>query len=273
MIDLHTHTTESDGTLSPEQLVAEGRRIGLQALAITDHDTFGGYDAVSANAGLELICGIELATRFRGRSVHLLGYFLHDAPSHEFREWVVSLQQGRTERNRELVERLCAAGMPVTLEEIARRGRTLIARPHFAAVMVEKGYVKSADEAFDKYLDESGACFVPREEAPFENAVARIRAGGGIAVLPHPNRIRGSAAELENMIAEMRAMGLDGIEVYHSDHSADQVRLYLSIAARLQLRISGGSDFHGAAKPRVALGTGINENLNIAYEILEKLRT
>lgn len=275
MIDLHTHTNESDGSFSPEQLVGEATRIGLEALAITDHDTFTGYDQArphAARAGLELLCGIELATKYRGSSVHLLAYFLTNPPAAAFREWIVSMQTARRERNQELAAKLCAAGVPVTLDELGVRGRKLIARPHFAALMVRKGYVKSTEEAFDKYLDESAACYVPREEPSFEEAVSHIRAGGGLPVLPHPNRIRASPTKLEEFIAEMRSMGLEGIEVYHSDHSPEQTQFYAALARKYDLKISGGSDFHGTAKPRVALGTGIGENLNVPYRVLEDLR-
>ncbi len=276
MIDLHSHTTESDGSLTPEQLVAEAGRVGLEALAITDHDTFAGFDQAqphASRAGLELVCGIELATRFRDRSVHLLGYFLHHPPTPRFREWIGELQKERIKRNQELIDKLRAAGMPITLDELALRGRKLLARPHFAALMVAKGYVRSSEEAFAKYLDESGACYVPLQSSPFEEAVAQIRAGGGLAVLPHPNRIRATCDELANFVAQMRAAGLGGIEVYHSDHSPRQVECYSSLARKLDLKISGGSDFHGTPKPRVALGTGIAGNLHIPYNILEALRT
>ncbi len=275
MIDLHSHTTESDGSLTPQALIGEAARAKLEALAITDHDTFAGYDTAiphAARAGLQLVCGIELATKYRGRSVHLLAYFLNHAPSPEFRDWIVSLQVERRKRNGELIEKLSAAGMPLTLEELAARGRKLIARPHFAALMVAKGYVRSTEEAFDKYLDEAGCCYVALEPSEFAEAVAHIQDGGGLAVLPHPNRIRASAAELETFVEEMRGMGLAGIEVYHSDHSRGQTAQYLAIARKFGLKISGGSDFHGAPKPRVALGTGIGGNLNVPYRVLEELR-
>jgi 3',5'-nucleoside bisphosphate phosphatase len=275
MIDLHSHTTESDGSLTPQELIAEAARVKLEALAITDHDTFAGYDTAvphAARAGLELVCGIELATKYRARSVHLLAYFLSHPPSPEFRDWIVSLQVERRKRNGELIDKLNAAGMPLTLEELTVRGRKLIARPHFAALMVAKGYVRSTEEAFDKYLDEAGCCYVPLDASEFAEAVAHIHAGGGMAVLPHPNRIRASAAEFESYVNEMHGMGLGGIEVYHSDHSPAQTAQYLALARKFGLKISGGSDFHGAPKPRVALGTGIGGNLNVPYRILEELR-
>jgi predicted metal-dependent phosphoesterase TrpH len=275
MIDLHTHTTESDGTFRPEELVREAKQVGLEALAITDHDTFTGYEIArpcAVQQGLELVCGIELATKFHGHAVHLLAYFLNDPPGEGFRRWVVTLQEGRRRRNQELIEKLNAAGMPVTIEELEQRGRKLIVRPHFAAVMLAKGYVQSLDEAFGKYLDESGSCYVPMESPEFAEAVAEISNGGGISVLPHPVRINVTDGELETMVGEMRGLGLNGIEVYHSDHDARHREFYRSVAERFGLKISGGSDFHGAHKPRVALGSGIGGNVRVPYEVLRQLR-
>src|SRR3954452_7707445 len=139
MIDLHSHTDQSDGTFTPEELVAEAKRVGLSALAITDHDTFSGYDMAvpfARNAGLELICGIELSTKFGGSSVHLLSYFPVNPPTAEFRAWLDFLLESRRDRNRRLIEKLRALGLEITLEEVEQKGRTLTARPHFARVLV-----------------------------------------------------------------------------------------------------------------------------------------
>lgn len=275
MIDLHSHTNDSDGTLSPEQLVEEAVRIRLEALAITDHDTFAGYQRAAmraANGGLELVCGIELSARHRGRSVHLLAYFLNWGPSKKFEDWVISLQASRRLRNEALIEKLCARQVPLTLEEVAAHGRGLIARPHFAAAMVEKGYVRLREEAFEKYLGESGMCFVPRDEPDLEDTIARVRSAKGLPVLAHPCRLKTQPDKLEAMLAEMCEAGLGGIEVYHSDHSSQQTELYNSLARRFGIARTGGSDFHGSAKPRVALGTGIGEALNVPYKILDDLR-
>src|SRR5580700_11233205 len=135
MIDLHTHTDQSDGTLSPRELVEEAARVGLEALAITDHDTFAGYDQAeehAARASIDLICGVELSTKYRGRSVHLLAYFLKQAPSREFRGWVAALEGSRHQRNLELVEKLCASGVDITIEDVSRHAGKIVGRPHFA---------------------------------------------------------------------------------------------------------------------------------------------
>jgi 3',5'-nucleoside bisphosphate phosphatase len=192
MIDLHSHTDCSDGTFTPEELVAEGVRVGLQALAITDHDTFAGYDAAAscaAEAGLELICGIELSTRYQGGSVHLLGYFPVSPPSDELRAWLMWVLEMRRDRNVRLVKKLQSLGVAITLEEVEKIGRTLTGRPHFARVLVEKGYAKDLQNAFDVYLDESAQGFVQRQEVPMEEALERILASGGVPSLAHPVRV------------------------------------------------------------------------------------
>ena len=272
LIDLHSHTDESDGTSSPSQLIEEAVRVGLQTLGVTDHDTFAGYDRavpLARAAGIELICGIELSTKLHGRSVHLLGYFFSQDRLRDIRDWVLDMQAARRDRNIRLIARLQSLGFDITLEEVQARGRGLTARPHFAQVMLDKGYVTTLQQAFDDYLDESAIGYVYRQEPQFAEAVARIRNAGGIASLAHPVRIRLNVPEV---LPELCAGGLNAIEVYHSDHSPEQTGLYLSLAERHQLMITGGSDFHGSAKPGILLGTGRGGNLKIPRNLLENLR-
>jgi predicted metal-dependent phosphoesterase TrpH len=275
MIDLHTHTLASDGTFSPSELVSAAASIGLEALAITDHDTFFGYEEAvpcAVQLDLELICGIELSTKYRGRSVHLLGYFFDQGPTQEFRSWIAGLQESRHVRNAELVERLQAKGCRITLEEVRERGGTLPGRPHFAAILVEKGHAGSIQQAFEEYLDESAVCYVPRNEPSFSEAVARIAAGGGISSLPHPCRVSRDTEVLSSYVTEMRDFGLRSMEVYHSDHSHCDVAFYQGLATHLRLAVTGGSDFHGGNKPRVKLATGADQNVNVPYAVLDNLR-
>jgi predicted metal-dependent phosphoesterase TrpH len=275
MIDLHTHTRASDGTLSPSQLVSAAVQMGLEALAITDHDTFSGYEEAvpwAAASGLELICGIELSTRYRSRSVHLLGYFLSRGPTEEFRNWIVGLQESRHVRNEALVEKLQAKGCRITLEEVQERGGTLPGRPHFAAILLEKGHAESIQHAFDEYLSDSAECYVPRSEPTFADAVARIAAGGGISSLPHPGRVSKDPEVVADCAREMRDLGLRAIEVHHSDHSEGDMVFYQALASRLPLAITGGSDFHGDNKPRVSLATGADHNVLVPYAVLDNLR-
>ena len=281
MIDLHTHTNESDGTCTPLELVDRALAMGLEALAISDHDTFAGYDQAAGPArayGLDLVCGIELSARLdldgvRRGTLHLLGYFLHQAPSVEFRTWLEELQSARRERNRRLTAKLQSLGVEIELGEVERVGRTLTGRPHFARVLIQKGYAANWEEAFRKYLDESAPGFVEREAPDVLTGIQRIISGGGLPVLAHPVRlgIRNTATE-EALIGKLCDAGLRGIEVYHSDHSdSDQVR-YREIAGKFALAVTGGSDFHGDVKPGVALGTGVSGGLNIPRSVLDELR-
>jgi 3',5'-nucleoside bisphosphate phosphatase len=272
LIDLHSHTNESDGTCSPAQLIEEAVRAGVHTLGITDHDTFKGYDQAlpcAEAAGVELVCGIELSTKLHGHSVHLLGYFLAQDGQTEFRTWVLEQQAARRDRNIRLVARLQELGFDITLEEAEARGRGMTGRPHFAQILVEKGYVANLRQAFDDYLDESAKGYVYRHEPQFAEGVERVRRAGGIASLAHPVRVKGDVPALMPELAES---GLNAIEAYHSDHTASDTELYLGLAKRYGLRVTGGSDFHGAVKPGVTLGRGCDGNLNIPEDLLEKLR-
>jgi hypothetical protein len=276
VIDLHSHTDRSDGTFTPGELVDEAVRVGLSALAITDHDTFAGHDAavpLAAAAGLELICGIELSTKFHGVSVHLLGYFPRHPPSSEFRTWLSFLLESRRERNGRLIAKLQSLGIDITLEEVESKGRSLTARPHFARVLVDKGYAKSIQDAFDQYLDESARGYVQRHEVPMDEAIARVTRAGGVSSLAHPVRVANNNwQKLGAWVEELAGMGMQAIEVYHSDHSPENVAYYKSLAERLHLGITGGSDFHGGNKPLIALGTGLRNNLAVPEKILEDLK-
>jgi len=272
LIDLHSHTNESDGTCSPAQLIQEAVRAGVDVLGVTDHDTFAGYDqalAVAAVAGVELVCGIELSTKLHGQSVHLLGYFLGRDGLDAFREWILDLQAARRERNVRLAARLRQLGFDVTLEEAEARGRGMTGRPHFAQILVEKGYVANIRQAFDDYLDESAKGYVYRREPQFGEGVEHIRKAGGIASLAHPVRVKGDVPAL---MPELHGAGLNAIEAYHSDHGPRETELYLGLAKKYGMLVTGGSDFHGAVKPGVTLGTGHGGNLHIPGDLMKKLR-
>ncbi|HEX4136762.1 MAG TPA: PHP domain-containing protein [Bryobacteraceae bacterium] len=277
MIDLHSHTDRSDGTFTPADLVAEAARVGLTALAITDHDTFAGYDAAvpfAANSGVELICGIELSTRYQGTSVHLLGYFPVTPPVQELRAWLEMILEARRDRNSRLIAKLQSLGVDITLADVEKVGRTLTARPHFARVLVEKGYATDLQDAFDKYLDESARGFVQRREVPMDEALERILGSGGVPSLAHPIRVaKNNWDTLAEYVEDLAGMGLRAIEVYHSDHSPENVSYYASLAERFKLGMTGGSDFHGGNKPQISLGTGKNNNLHVPDALLENLKT
>jgi 3',5'-nucleoside bisphosphate phosphatase len=271
LIDLHSHTDQSDGSLSPAGLIDEARACGVEVLGITDHDTFVGYDQavpLARDAGVELLCGIELSTKLDGHSVHLLGYFFQPEKLAILRDWVVEMQAARRDRNVRLAERLRELGMDITIEEAEARGRGMTGRPHFAQIMLEKGYVSNIRQAFDDYLDESAKGYVFRREPQLAEAVERIRNVGGIASLAHPVRVKGDVPAL---IPELSAGGLNAIEAYHSDHSPADVACYLELARRYGLLVTGGSDFHGDVKPGVRLGVG-DGNLHVPREVYDRLR-
>lgn len=284
MIDLHTHTNQSDGTCTPEQLINKALEIGLEALAISDHDTFAGYDQavpLAAQAGLELICGIELSTRVdglsstRGRSVHLLGYFLDQGPSQQFRTWLLEIQENRRERNRDLIAKLQSLGISIGLEEVQTIGGNLTGRPHFAKILLQKGYVSSVQKAFDIYLADSAKAHVERVEPNLPDGIRRIREAGGFTSLAHPIRFgKGNLDEVDRVIMRCLAEGapLDAIEVYHSDHGADDCQAYLALCEQHGLAVTAGSDFHGDTKPGIELGSGRNGNVSIPKRILDAMR-
>jgi hypothetical protein len=283
VIDLHTHTDQSDGTLSPAELVRRAVEVGLEAIGITDHDTFAGYDvcvSVARAYSLEVICGIELSTRRdspdgkRPASVHLLGYFLDAPPSGEFRRWVDGMLESRRKRNKALIHNLRSLGIDVSLEEVQSVGENLIARPHFAEVLLRKGYVTSIQEAFDLYLADGAKASVEREEPSVVEGIRHIRQGGGIVSLAHPVRIcnESHCDGLVEMLEDLVPAGLNAIEVYHSEHEKEDVNLFHELAEKFGLMVTGGSDFHGSTKPGVVLGTGRGNNVRLDYSLLEQMR-
>lgn len=281
-VDLHAHTNESDGSVAPADLVVLAQRARLQALAITDHDTLTGYEMAAPFArreGFDLLCGIELNTKMdasptsEGRTAHLLAYFLDGPPSGEFREWLTEQQSARRTRNRKLVESLQKRGVEITLAEVEARGRSLAGRPHFARILVDKGYARNSQDAFDRFIGEQAPSFVERQSISTERAIQIVRHSKGIPVLAHPIRL-GLARDIEKeTFARFKNTGLAGLEVYHSEHSPEMQAHYLQIAAELGLLPTGGSDFHGDAKPDIHLGSGLNGNVRVPHEFVSGLRT
>ena len=283
MIDLHAHTDRSDGSTDAADLVRLAVREGIEALAIADHDTLAGYDAAlpsAAESGLELVCAVELSTRpgeskslgKRPPSVHLLGYWLASPPSGEFRCWLESQQESRRRRNLELVAKLEQLGVPVSLDEAEIYGRNQVGRPHFARVLCDKGYVSNMQQAFDLYLADEAKASVERDEPTLEAGIQRIRESGGMAALAHPVRLPQRGPELASLLERLIDVGLQGIEVFHSEHSPAYSAQYNELARRFDLIPTGGSDFHGENKPSIRLGTGIDFNISLNYSFLENMR-
>ncbi len=278
MIDLHSHTTASDGAYSPAELVDAAVRAGLDALAITDHDTFAGYDEAvpyAQAAGLRLVCGIEMSTKLlqpSRKTVHLLGYFLNGGPKPAFLQWIEGIQSARRDRNVRLAARLQSMGIDIRIEEVEALGKKMAGRPHFARIMVQKGYTANTREAFDKYLDESAPGYVDRDEPSLEEGIGRIAESGGISSLAHPIRLgKRNHDDEERLIARMCDLGLQAIEAFHSDHSAGDIQRYLALSKKYGVKVTGGSDFHGENKPNVLLGRGFNGNLNVPTSVLDEL--
>ena len=282
MIDLHTHTDRSDGSTPPADLLRQAAAQGLEALAIADHDTLAGYDAASpiaAECGVELVCAVELSTRpnetrpgKRERSVHVLGYWPSSEPTAGFRLYLETQQASRRKRNVDLVAKLQQLGVSITLEDAEVYGRNQVGRPHFARVLLDKGYVSNMQQAFDLYLADEAQAAVDRDEPTLDEGIRRIKESGGIASLAHPIRQPQRGADLERLVESLLEAGLEGIEVYHSEHSPADSAEFAGLARRFALIPTGGTDYHGDNKPGILLGSGIDGNVRLPYRFLEEMR-
>jgi 3',5'-nucleoside bisphosphate phosphatase len=275
MIDLHAHTTASDGSLTPTQLVALAREAGLSALGVTDHDTVGGLpEAVAAAgaAGLELVPGVELSVDYPHGQFHLLGYFV-DFTRPPFLDRLQYLQDYRFRRNEKMVELMQQQGLPVTMEDFAREaGGTVIGRPHMALAMVRKGLVSSTQEAFDRYLADGRPCHIPKVKLLPAEAIELLHSAGATTILAHPKYLQiPDAGQLRAELALLKNEGLDGIEVFYSQHTEEETALYQEIARELEFVISGGSDFHGRSKPNVKLGV-VYQGTGVPDKVLADLK-
>ncbi len=255
--DFHSHSSCSDGRLAPSDLVKLAKEKGLAALALTDHDTVRGLpEAMEAGIrlGVRVVAGVEISAEFEPGTMHLLGLGV-DIANKDLGAALASLQQARQDRNPEVFRRLRALGLPLeysAVEELAAGGQ--VGRPHFAQALVDLGVVGTFKEAFDRYLGKGKPAYVPKRRMASRDAIQVIHGAGGVCVLAHPIQTGLQGKELETLILILQAQGLDGIEAWHSDHTPEDVMAYLDLAARLGLRVSGGSDFHGIPGGRVELG-------------------
>lgn len=254
--DLHTHSTASDGQYSPCELVRLAKERGLQAIALTDHDTIGGLQeavGVGEQLGLRVIRGIEFGAR-EHRNLHILGYgFSSDAP--HLSALCEEMRRGRDERKFRIIDFLKEKEIHISLEEVEEvAGGAVIARPHFAQVLVKRGFVATNREAFDRYLDTEEYQKIERSKPTAQTCIDLIHADGGKVSLAHPYQLKMDDAELERLVRELTGCGLDAIECHYPKHSDAQTEFYLSLAEKYGLHISGGSDFHGErVKPDTAL--------------------
>lgn len=269
-IDLHTHSTFSDGTFTPLQLVKYAEEKGLKAFAITDHDTTEGIkEAKSIETNVEVISGVEISTRYDKKEIHIVGLYVNENDA-DLNKQLKYYREKRVTRNFEILEKLNSLGVDITIDDVKESCTgDVISRAHIAKALVSKGFVGSYTEAFDRYLGDNKCAYVPRETLNYEESMELITKAGGVPVLAHPLLYKMSDTNLENMMVKLRQKGLKAVEVYYSTHSNSDTQHVMAMANRVGLIYSGGSDFHGATKPKIDIGTGMGK-LAVPYEILEK---
>lgn len=274
-IDLHTHSTASDGTLTPTALLSLAKEQHLKAIALTDHDTTAGLEEAAQAAiknQIELVSGIEFSSTWKNTSVHIVGLDFNwkDAG---FQEALRQFQSSRTRRNIKMIDLLQKEGFHISLESVqeAFPGSTCT-RANLARFLVDNGEIPSMREAFDRYLGDHARCYVPREEVTPAQTIDLIHQCGGIAVFAHPVLCRFSISRLEELILELKKSKLDALEVFYSTYTPSDQAAMARLAEKYRLKPSGGSDFHGSNKPLIHLGTG-KGNLKIPYTVLESLRS
>lgn len=272
-IDLHTHSNKSDGSKSPSELVIYAKSRGLAAIALTDHDTTDGVkEAVltGEKENIEVIRGIELSAKSKTET-HILGYFI-DIENKTLQKELAELKKVRCERNKEVEQNLIKMGFDVSLAEAEKlSGGGTVGRAHFARVMMNKGYVKSVKEAFDKYLSSGKGGYSSNQKITAQEAVEIIKNAGGMAFAAHLHLMKCDDDDLFEFIKSLKSAGLDGIEGYYTDYTPEMQKKYLNLAKKLDLKISGGTDFHGTMKPHIEIGTGLG-NLKIPYSVLENMK-
>ena len=274
-IDLHLHTSASDGVLSPSMTVRYAKEKGLKAIAITDHDTIDG-NAEALNEGakldLEVIPGVEISAQFDLGSMHILGFFI-DIGNKAMKERLSLLQETRTKRNPKMVEKLRGLGVEISYDEVLHAsGGGQVGRPHFAQVLLKKGYVNTVQEAFDRYLGKGAPAYVDKFRFAPKEAMGLIREVRGIPVLAHPFTLHiPSQHQLDALLAELVQWGLMGIEVYYPEHTEDQISLYKDLAKKHALLVTGGSDYHGIEADKAEIGIGLGD-MRLSYSLVEAMK-
>ena len=278
-IDLHIHSTASDGTLTPAQILDLAQAQHLRAIAITDHDTIDGSKEalqIGIPSCLHFLTGVELSAapppcvRCSG-SFHILGYGLR-LDDDELNQTLLVLQHARENRNPAIIERLCRLGFSLKLDEVVEMvGKSQIGRPHIARAMLEKGYVHSIDEAFDCYLGTGKPAYVDKYRISCQQALDIIHGAGGIPILAHPYLLSvKDAIEVEKLVVSLKIIGLEGIEALYPEHPPHATAYYKKLADRHHLLITGGTDFHGSLKPEIQLGIGTGD-FRVPFALYERL--
>lgn len=272
-IDLHTHSLKSDGSMTPAEVVREAKKAGLAAIALTDHDTVDGIsEAVSEGEkiGVEVIPAIEFSV-LSETETHILGYYI-DPENPELKKTLGEVVELRLERNRVTCRRLNELGFDITLDEVkAIAPNNFIGRAHFARVLLDKGYIKSVKEGFDKYMSVGKYAYCEKQRLSARDAIDLIKKCGGLSFLAHPHLTKLPDDELMKFLIELKGFGLCGLEGYYTDYTPEMQEKYQGMARRLGLAISGGTDFHAAMKPHISIGTGLG-NMKIPYSVLEEIK-
>ena len=286
MIDLHIHSTYSDGTCTPAELVSIACSLGLNGLALTDHDTLEGTDEFLAAARehkLDALAGVEISARYTNPEtglpgdgeLHILGYFPDwDAGRHGTDDALLEIRRNRNERNPKIIDRLQTLGCDITIEEVNdHAANSVVGRPHIAAILVRKGYASSFEQAFSRFLATDAAAYVPKKIFSPAKAIQTIRNAGGLAVLAHPKMLHISSEQhMRTLLDELISFGLEGIEVFCSTHQPHDVCRFRDIAERCNLVLTGGTDFHGENKPDIRLGTGFG-NVQVPDGCMDAIRS
>ena len=270
LADLHVHTNLSDGTFTPEKVVEYSKKMGLDAIAITDHDCVSGIaPAINAarDIGIEIIPGVELTAEMDDKEIHVLGYFV-DWQDSSFVKKLDEIMKVREERAKEILKKLKEHKVDVSEEELFElSGSDSIGRPHIARLLLKKGFVSSIAQAFRKYIGEGKPCYVKKFKLTPAEAAAFIKRFGGVPVLAHPMTIYSEDKTIEDIVGLLVKDGIQGIEVYHSDHKKKHEVMLQALAEKFNLAVTGGSDCHGFGKKEVLIG-----KVKIPYDLVENLR-
>ncbi|MBW1698515.1 MAG: PHP domain-containing protein [Deltaproteobacteria bacterium] len=278
-IDLHIHSNASDGTLFPWEILARARRLNLKAIAITDHDTVEGCRAAFQReipSYLKFLTGVEIsaAPPFEfsiSGSFHILGYGI-DLDDPGLNRTLNKLQLARKNRNPKIIGKLRQMGIDISLDELREEfGEKPLGRPHIAQLMVKKNYVTSIDDAFDYYIGKNKPAYVDKFRIVCSEAIDMISEAGGVAVLAHPYLLKMNRGDrLEDLLIHLKSLGLVGLEVYYPDHPPEATDLYIRLAKRHDLLMTGGTDFHGSLNPEIEMGSG-NGSFYVPYRLYEEL--
>lgn len=261
LVDFHAHSTVSDGTFKPFELILQAQTSGVRMVALTDHDTIAGLDSFLAAAGRFLIHpvpGIEISSEAEERRLHILGLGLRRHLWGELESFLETARRWRTERNETMLERLNGLGFALTMDEVeVHCGSPIVTRPHFARALMKAGHVATMQQAFDELLGVGCPAYVPKQRPSPAAAVSALQAAGGVAIVAHPNSlVERDSASLSDILTPLLEAGIDGVEVYHPDMTEAQSAEVLEFATRHDLLVSGGSDFHGRNKPGNRMGRG-----------------